>query len=501
VSSSILRRGGKLDRYEVRQLIGQGGMGEVYRAWDSILQRDVALKILAVRDDEMLKRFQREAEVIGRLDNPNVVEVHDFRMEGEHPYIVMEYLRGESLRDRLTKGLLPVAEVINMALGVCRGVGACHSVGIIHRDLKPANVFLAETAHYGTVVKVLDFGVAKPVSFRVSELTGPGKLVGTPRYFAPEQLKGADADKLSDQYAVGLLLHAALTGKPPFFGKEGKDLIEAILGARYPRPKEVRGDVPAQLEAVILKALSTDRGQRYPSVRDLGRALVLCLPAEDGVLWSESFAPQPERSDARTVASTVVMAASDVDLLVRRSVEDADTEQAIVRGAQPRGQGSVVASVAPAVEDPHLSSSTENGSSPVPEPRERTWKYDEDLFPAKLRGRLAGRKRLDPLLIILLAAAGVGLAAIAVLVLSKGHRMEIEISAPKSWATVTLDQNEVPTPDGGLPQSRPSSATLPPKQEAHHSTSAKASADVGADSTASPRHKVNRHPDKPLGFW
>jgi len=112
VTEDLLRRGAKLDRYEIRELIGQGGMGEVYRAWDGVLNRDVAVKVLTLRDEDMLRRFEREADAIGKLDNQNVVEIHDFSMKGEHPYIVMEYLRGESLADRLKRGAMPVAEAV-----------------------------------------------------------------------------------------------------------------------------------------------------------------------------------------------------------------------------------------------------------------------------------------------------------------------------------------------------------------------------------------------------
>ena len=160
----FFRRGAKLDRYEIREWIGRGGMGEVYRAWDAVVQRDVALKVLTVREPDMVSRFQREAEAIGRLASQNVVEIHDFKMAVEPPYIVMEYLRGISLLERLTKqGAMSIEETVGVGLAVCRGVAACHRVGLVHRDIKPANVFLSENPHYGTVVKVLDFGVSKPM--------------------------------------------------------------------------------------------------------------------------------------------------------------------------------------------------------------------------------------------------------------------------------------------------------------------------------------------------
>ena len=295
MAEELLKRGQKLDRYELRELIGQGGMGQVYRAWDTVLGRDVAVKVLTITEPAMLKRFAREAEAIGRLDNPHVVGLHDLRIDAQ-PYIVMEYLRGESLNSRLKRGALGVEEAVEVILGVCCGVNACHRVGIIHRDVKPANVYLADTADYGTVVKVLDFGVAKPSQVQ-EEVTTPGQVVGTPRYLSPEQVRGDEADELSDQYQIGLLLHVCLTGRPPFADREKGSLARAILTADYPKPREERPDVPPGLERIILKAMSLERCERFPSVLELGRALVSYVPPETRPLWSEAF----EHSDAHAV--------------------------------------------------------------------------------------------------------------------------------------------------------------------------------------------------------
>src|ERR1019366_7455210 len=323
---------------------------------DAVLQRDVALKVLTVREPDMVLRFQREAEAIGRLASQNVVEIHDFRMASEPPYIVMEYLRGISLGQRLAKnGAMSIEETVAIGLAVCRGVAACHRVGIIHRDVKPGNVFLSENPHYGTVVKVLDFGVSKPMQLS-TELTGPGMLVGTPRYIAPEQLKGAGADELSDQYAICLLLYTCLVGRLPFGMVEGKALIQAILGAKYPKLRDVRGDVPEKLHVVLLKGLSVERRQRFPSVMALGRALVDFAPADEMELWADSFGEEPGGADvsgsttendgaiglagtastqvervAPPLAATKVVAKDQVDRLVRESL--------LVEGSENGGKG------------------------------------------------------------------------------------------------------------------------------------------------------------------
>lgn len=290
MSDDLLKRGHKLGRYEVRELIGQGGMGQVYRAWDEILGRDVAVKVMTVLDQDMLKRFAREAAAIGRLENHNVVEIHDLSTAGPHPHIVMEYLRGESLHARLQRGPLEIEDAVEVILGVCCGVHACHRVGIVHRDIKPANVFLSQTIEYGVVVKVLDFGVAKPVRIaRHADVTGPGIVVGTPRYLAPEVLRGEDADQLSDQYQIGLLLYVCLTGQPPFAGKEGKTLIQAILNADPPTPREQRSGVSVELEQVVLRAMNAARGARFPSVLEMARALVPYAGAQNQVPWQQIF--------------------------------------------------------------------------------------------------------------------------------------------------------------------------------------------------------------------
>lgn len=343
---------------------------------------------------------------------------------------------------------MPAIEAVTMALGVCHGVSACHVVGIIHRDLKPANVFLANTAHYGTVAKVLDFGVAKPVRYRLSDLTAPGTLVGTPRYLSPEQLKGAEADELSDQYGIGLLLHAALIGKPPFAGKQGKDLIQAILSAEYPRPTALRAELPAPLEAVVLKASNADRTQRYPSVLHLGRALLPFIPAEERTPWAESFSSREPRVPA-AAAATVVMTTEAIDELAQKSLDDQTTKVGAGRSGDRQKAGGVVVPVAPFPEDPQLLSSTQIDSSVIPETREPTRTHADGLISVKPSWHRASR-RPGAVAILLLAAAGLGIAGVAVLVLGRLHSTEIEVVAPRGWATVTLEDDQPPKPDGGL---------------------------------------------------
>ncbi|MGD0837441.1 MAG: serine/threonine-protein kinase [Polyangia bacterium] len=357
----LLGRGVKLGRYEIRDPIGHGGTGDVYRAWDTDLEREVAVKVL--REVEGLERFEREAELLSKVDSENVVRIQDFRLHGAHPYIVMELLRGVSLRDRLAEGAMGIAEGVGVVLGVCRGVAACHRLGIVHRDLKPANVFLATTTHRGTVAKVLDFGLAKPRSCDI-DTTAPGQIPGTPAYMAPELLRGLAADELSDQYSVGLLLYLALTGKRPFGDKEKAELALAIMRSGLVPPKEARPDLPEDLVVVLLRAVSGERAARFPSIMALGRALVPFASVEERGLALELFDEGMGPEDAgdvttaigkvapRTGAATVVAPIGQMAELARRSVELPDVPAEGERARPPAGwSGRVVAVVAPMEED------------------------------------------------------------------------------------------------------------------------------------------------------
>jgi hypothetical protein len=283
VPQEMLRRGAQLGRYEIRQMLGQGGMGQVYRAWDMVLQRDVAVKVLGTPDRELLQRFAREAEAISQLENANVVTIHDFQADPVQPYIVMEYLQGEDLAARLRRVPMTVGEAVDTALGVCSAVHACHSLGIIHRDLKPGNVFLHRTVEFGVVVKVLDFGVAMLRQDVFEEITQPGHVVGTPRYLSPEQVAHKEADAKSDQYAIGHLLYTMLAGRSPFAKQHGPQLIKAILNSEYPRLLDVCPVLPPGLADIVEKTLSAAPGLRFPSVLALGRAIMRHSTDEDRI--------------------------------------------------------------------------------------------------------------------------------------------------------------------------------------------------------------------------
>jgi serine/threonine protein kinase len=271
-------KGQRIDRYEIREHIGRGGMGSVYRAVDTKLGRTVALKsVVAQRRGDQLtaeirERFMREALAASRVDHRNVVQVLDFGfVDDGTPYMVMEYLRGRSLGAILKAAVEPLAVdyVADIMLSVCAALRACHHVDIIHRDLKPANIFLCDT-DTGWEVKVLDFGISKVPA--LDELTEEGQIVGTPQYLSPEQIEGTVGPE-ADQYAVGVLLYVCLTRRLPFADYQGGRLLRAISEGTFESPRSLRPDLPEALEAIVLRAMRVSPGERFESIHALGQKL------------------------------------------------------------------------------------------------------------------------------------------------------------------------------------------------------------------------------------
>jgi hypothetical protein len=427
MSDELLRHVNRHGRYLPRELIGQGGMGKVYRAWDKVLRRDVAVKMLTAPDDDMLKRFEREAAAIARLKNHHVVEIYDLCADAPHPYIVMEYLRGECLEARLRHGPLSVEEAVEIILGVCCAVNACHRVGIVHRDLKPGNVFLSQTADHGVVVKVLDFGVAKPMQMApADDVTSPGKVVGTPRYLAPEHLRGGPTDQLGDQYQVGVLLYVCLTGKQPFCGKENGELVRAILMADYPTLRGQRSDVPVALEQVVPRAMAADRAARFPSVLALARALVPHASEPGRVVWKQVFESCDEAPSGRENGDTsgsvtrveTPLHGLETTLLVR-------AEEVAALAGQSRAAGSMATPVEIAQQQPldlmgpatRIESAESESMSvvrAVPTTRQRIVESRRGLF------------------VVLVAAVGIG--SVTAFLFAKHH----SYASPTKWSPMIL---------------------------------------------------------------
>ena len=258
------------DRYELGSVIGQGGMGRVYRAHDRQLDREVAVKVLpgAEHGDPSRRfRFEREARATARVSHPNVVAVYDEGADGDELYFVMECLPGRSLADELATGPLSADRVRRIALDLLTGLAAAHREGVLHRDIKPANVML--TASGGA--KLADFGIAKTAD--MSDLTQEGMLIGTAPYLPPERLRGEPATQSGDLYAIGAVLYEALTGRHPFAGDTPVAIADAMATTDPPRLASVRPDVDAGLAGAIDRSLSRDPALRFPSARSMAAGI------------------------------------------------------------------------------------------------------------------------------------------------------------------------------------------------------------------------------------
>jgi serine/threonine-protein kinase len=257
-------------------------MGEVYRARDARLGRDVAIKVLPAdfaADPERLRRFEQEARAVAALDHPNILAIHDVGTHEGAPYIVTELLEGESLRERLIGGGLPVRKAVEVAVQIAQGLAAAHQKGIVHRDLKPANVFMTKDGH----VKILDFGVAKllpkpserdpAAASTVTNTTEPGTVMGTVAYMSPEQVRGQAVDHRSDIFSFGCVLYEMLTGTSAFSRETAVETMTAILKEEPPEPTSIKASVAAPLSRAIAPCLEKRPEERFQSARDLGFAL------------------------------------------------------------------------------------------------------------------------------------------------------------------------------------------------------------------------------------
>jgi hypothetical protein len=283
-----LAPGTLLGPYEILGPLGAGGMGEVYRARDTRLSRDVAIKVLAPHcstSPEVRARLRREAQTISSLNHPHICTLHDVGREGDTDYLVMELVEGETLAQRLARGRLPTTEVPKLGLQIAGALDSAHRAGVIHRDLKPGNVMLTKSG-----VKLMDFGLARvtgpaaasgvEVGAAASQsptesrpLTAEGTIVGTFQYMAPEQLEGKEADARSDLWALGCVLYEMATGKPAFEGQSQASLIAAIMEREPPAVTQLAPMAPPALEHLVKQCLSKDRCERWQTAGDLKREL------------------------------------------------------------------------------------------------------------------------------------------------------------------------------------------------------------------------------------
>jgi serine/threonine protein kinase len=272
-----LAAGARLGPYEILAPLGAGGMGEVYKAKDTRLDRIVAIKILPERlasDLQFRERFDREARTISHLDHPNICALYDVGEQNGTSFLVMQYLEGETLADRLTKGALPLDQALRIAIDVAGALNVAHRAGIVHRDLKPGNIMLTKAG-----AKLLDFGLAKTGRSVVAGaglsmlpttppgLTVQGTILGTFQYMAPEQLEGHEADARTDIFAFGAVTYEMLTGKRAFAGKSQAMLIAAIMSSEPASTAVDQPLVPPALDRIVRKCLAKDPEARWQTAR------------------------------------------------------------------------------------------------------------------------------------------------------------------------------------------------------------------------------------------
>jgi len=274
-----LAAGTKLGPYEIVASLGAGGMGEVYRARDPRLGREVAIKVLLsyfCRDVDRLRRFEQEARAAGSLNHPNVLAVYDVGTHEGAPYLVTELLEGATLRDRMAGGAMPLRKATEYAAQVAHGLAAAHDKGIVHRDLKPENIFVCRDGR----TKILDFGLAKltapeagdatATNLDLRDQTGEGVVLGTVGYMSPEQVRGEKADERSDVFSFGAVLYEMLSGERAFAGGSSADRASAILKEDPPDLRATGRNIPPAMERIVRHCLEKSRDERFQSARDLG---------------------------------------------------------------------------------------------------------------------------------------------------------------------------------------------------------------------------------------
>jgi len=263
------------DRYQIIKSIGEGGMANVYLAYDTILDRNVAVKVLRgdlANDEKFVRRFQREALSASSLSNPNIVEVYDVGEDNGEYYIVMEYVEGKHLKALLKKrGKLTVPEVIDIALQITNGLSVAHDSYIIHRDIKPQNILILENG----LIKITDFGIA--VAMNATQLTQTNSVMGSVHYLPPEQASGKGATLQSDIYSIGILMYELLTGKLPFRGDNAVEIALKHLKEPMPSIRDELPDIPQSVENIILRATAKNPKNRYSDAREMHEDLKTCL--------------------------------------------------------------------------------------------------------------------------------------------------------------------------------------------------------------------------------
>jgi serine/threonine-protein kinase len=304
-------------RYELGELIGRGGMAEVHSGIDTRLGRTVAIKLLKAdlaADSSFEIRFRQEAQASARMAHPTIVRVYDagdevtldeYGVERHLPYIIMELVTGDVLRDILRQRKLTQQEAIFYATGILTALEFSHAAGVIHRDIKPANVMIT----HSNAVKVMDFGIARAVSDSSATLAHTNGIVGTAQYFSPEQAKGETVDFRTDLYSTGVLLYEMLTGKPPFTGETAVSVAYQHVSETAPAPSSINPSISAAIDSVVMKALAKERNQRFQSASEFRTALTAAVGGKSVSFFEDGS--QPPTAPLQPIAETLSLPDND----------------------------------------------------------------------------------------------------------------------------------------------------------------------------------------------
>ena len=396
--------GKTIGKYTLTERLGRGAMAEVYKAYHPKLGRTVAVKIMhgyLAEGEDFLKRFEREARALAALRHPHIVQIHDFDVEQDNYYLVIEYFDGGTLQDRMAElarigKFMPLGQVLEILKQIGEALDYAHQKGIIHRDIKPSNILLNTSGE----AFLGDFGIARMVSS--TQFTSTGSLIGTPTYMSPEQCKGLEITAASDIYSLGVILYELLTGRAPFLADTPLALIQKHVSEPLPLPGVLRPGLPPSVEAVVRKALAKDPVERYQSAGELAQALKQALP-EDVVA----------RLDQVEVGKTTSTMDQPTELMEAGDLPGRTQQPTMAIGDETRAE---IAGIPPAIQAARLEPSgfkktAEQEGKPTPPTQEQ--KPERHEKPAAAEGKKRSMSRL-----ILFGVIGVVLVGILVLVIT-----------------------------------------------------------------------------------
>jgi serine/threonine protein kinase len=364
-------------RYEIGELLGQGGMSSVYKANDPNLRRSVAIKMVhphLSNNPEFVRRFEEEATAVARLRHPNIIQVYDFSHEDDLYYMVMEYLAGETLQARLKRlnaagRRLPLRDVLKYAADICKAAGYAHQRGMIHRDIKPANVML--DVHGNAIL--MDFGIARIIGGQ--QHTATGAVLGTALYMAPEQIQGLHPDARADIYSIGVLLYEALSGHPPFEADSAMTLMMMHLNDPVPDLSQFHPGIPEEVRQIANQALEKDRARRYQTSEEMAAALQTALEVE-AASPSEPVRPSPkpvDRSPASRPPAADAIPSAPLQATVIEQAPEFDPQATHLEAASVPDPQATFVEPAPAAPSPTANDQAGAPASPAPLPRESAY--------------------------------------------------------------------------------------------------------------------------------